>query len=187
MTQFKAIQNGFTLIELMIVVAIIGVLAAIAVPAYQDFIVRAKLSEVFVAASNVKAGVGDGFMTGNLAGVERFVDTWTARVATAAGKAEIKSKYIANIELSKAAAAPGQITITTASDGGGLTTGMPTEAQNKTIIFTPNIYGAVIVAGISGVVDWACATTTKNTATQRGLVSPNIGTLPAKYAPSECR
>jgi type IV pilus assembly protein PilA len=53
----KRIQNGFTLIELMIVVAIIGLLAAIALPAYQDYTVRAKVSELILAASSVRTSV----------------------------------------------------------------------------------------------------------------------------------
>ncbi len=53
----KKIQQGFTLIELMIVIAIIGILAAIALPAYQDYTVRAKVSEGAIAASAIKVGV----------------------------------------------------------------------------------------------------------------------------------
>lgn len=62
----KAIQKGFTLIELMIVVAIIGILAAIAIPAYQDYTIRAQVSEGLSLASDIKAGVAE-FMaqTGN--------------------------------------------------------------------------------------------------------------------------
>lgn len=55
----KAIQKGFTLIELMIVVAIIGILAAIAIPAYQDYTIRAQVSEGLSLASDVKAGVAE--------------------------------------------------------------------------------------------------------------------------------
>ena len=68
----RSLQKGFTLIELMIVVAIIGILAAVALPAYQDYTVRAKVSEVLLAASSAKtavaeaAQVGGGVMPGSL-------------------------------------------------------------------------------------------------------------------------
>src|SRR5215468_8135168 len=55
----KALQKGFTLIELMIVVAIIGILAAVALPAYQDYTIRAKVSELVLAASGFKTSVSE--------------------------------------------------------------------------------------------------------------------------------
>jgi type IV pilus assembly protein PilA len=75
----KKIQHGFTLIELMIVVAIIGILAAVALPAYQDYTVRAKVSEVVLAASSAKSAVAEWAQTKNaLPTAAEFVPVWTA-------------------------------------------------------------------------------------------------------------
>ena len=70
----KRTQQGFTLIELMIVVAIIGILAAIALPAYKDYTVRAKVSELILAADNAKTSIAEfaqsqGALTGSNAGL----------------------------------------------------------------------------------------------------------------------
>jgi len=59
----KSLQKGFTLIELMIVVAIIGILAAVALPAYQDYTVRAKASELILAASGARTAISEKFQT----------------------------------------------------------------------------------------------------------------------------
>lgn len=59
----KSLQKGFTLIELMIVVAIIGILAAVALPAYQDYTVRAKASELILAASSARTAISEKFQT----------------------------------------------------------------------------------------------------------------------------
>jgi type IV pilus assembly protein PilA len=59
----KSMQKGFTLIELMIVVAIIGILAAVALPAYQDYTVRARVSELILAGSSAKTGLSEGMQT----------------------------------------------------------------------------------------------------------------------------
>ena len=70
----KSVQKGFTLIELMIVVAIIGILAAVALPAYQDYTVRAKMSELVVAATSPKTLVSEAWQSDGLTGVTAAAD-----------------------------------------------------------------------------------------------------------------
>jgi type IV pilus assembly protein PilA len=106
----RSIQKGFTLIELMIVVAIIGILAAVALPAYQDYTVRAKITEGLTLASSAKLAVAENAGQGR-----NFVSGWTAPTATPA---------VASIAV---ADATGVITITyTAAAGGNTITLVPT-------------------------------------------------------------
>ena len=170
-------QKGFTLIELMIVVAIIGILAAVALPAYQDYTARAKISEAIIAASSPKSLISEAFQSDSLAGITAAATEYNARPTT-----EKSSKVVADIEIDDA---NGVITVTleTAANAG-----LPSDAGSTEITFTPNVQGAVPAAGAVGAIDWACASSTNTTATARGLaaVAP-ANALPAKYAPSECR
>ena len=74
----KKMQKGFTLIELMIVVAIIGILAAIAIPAYQDYTIRAKITEGLNLADSAKTAVAESFQSGGLVGITAASVSWNA-------------------------------------------------------------------------------------------------------------
>jgi len=153
-------QKGFTLIELMIVVAIIGILAAIALPAYQDYTKRAKMSELILAASACRTTITEVYQSGSSTSAPS-ANGWGCEVASGSG-----SKYVASVATSTA----GIVTVLAQNIDA-------TNIDGKGISLTP--YSDAAGANIMGTADfgkpvalWKC-----------GPVSG----LNQKYLPGSCR
>ncbi|MDH3459910.1 MAG: pilin [Burkholderiaceae bacterium] len=138
----KRVQQGFTLIELMIVVAIIGILAAVALPAYQDYTKRAKVSEVVLAASSCRTTITEVYQSAS--GSVPGADAWGCESASPT------SKYVKSISTSTA----GVVTVTAQNVGDTL-------IDDQTITLTPYSDDATVMAGDAdtgkSVYKWICA------------------------------
>ena len=177
----KAMQKGFTLIELMIVVAIIGILAAIALPAYQDYTVRTRITEGLTLASGAKAMVNEVATPNDLTVA---ANTWNAQQNNLGAT----SKYVTSVQI---APATGIITVLyNAANVGplGAANALGLYPYVKTNANTFVDLAAALGGANSGPVDWACTSATNATSTARTMgAAVTANGILAKYAPAECR
>ncbi|MGH8673147.1 MAG: pilin [Burkholderiales bacterium] len=154
----KRLQQGFTLIELMIVVAIIGILAAVALPAYQDYTIRAKMSEIILAMSACRTSITEVYQSG---GSAPLANGWGCEAAGAT------TKYVAGISSD----ANGVVQATVQNISG---------AVDTTVVSLAPLGGSGVLAtwtvnSGSGLFGWRCGSATDGTTTS------------AKYLPGSCR
>jgi type IV pilus assembly protein PilA len=161
----KTIQKGFTLIELMIVVAIIGILAAVALPAYQDYTVRAKMSEVILAASACRTSITEIYQSGN--SITQAANNWGCEVTTnTTGGA---SKYVSTIVTD----INGKVTVTV--QGFPASTAINSTVVTLVPMATATTPLAVASVGGTTVFAWRCGASGDGT------------TVNPKYLPGSCR
>ncbi|EPH8652515.1 pilin [Neisseria gonorrhoeae] len=157
----NTLQKGFTLIELMIVIAIVGILAAVALPAYQDYTARAQVSEAILLAEGQKSAVTEYYLNHG---------TWPEDNTSAgvASPGEIKGKYVKEVKVAK-----GVVTATMKSDG------VNKEIKDKKL--------SLWAKREAGSVKWFCGQPVKRDDTAAKAGTDNGGKIETKHLPSTCR
>ncbi len=160
--KMRPVQRGYTLIELMIVVAIIGILAAIALPAYQDYSKRAKLSEVILAASACRTLISEKYQTAASASLPS-AGSWGCESSTAS------SKYIRSVATDNNGGV-----IVTVQDIGDAT------IDGKTVSLVPTAAGRAAITAAAPLFEWVCG----NSAALNGGTA--VTTVPTAFLPVSC-
>lgn len=160
----KTLQKGFTLIELMIVVAIIGILAAIAIPAYQDYTIRAQVSEGMSLAAAAKAAVAETYLTTGEAPATR------AEAGMGGAATDTSGQYVSGVEVTA-----GEVIITYGNE-------VNDNIDGNVLVLTPFLTGDNSVA-------WRCGAgeDPANADAMDGDTGVAATTLEAQYLPASCR
>jgi type IV pilus assembly protein PilA len=163
----RQLQQGFTLIELMIVVAIIGILAAVALPAYQDYTKRAKMSEVVLAASACRTSITEVYQSGSASNAPG-ANGWGCEAGAGTSNASVTSKYVAAVTTD----ADGMVKVTAQGFNDSqidthFVTLTPMASASTKAVFATNVGQALF--------GWRCGSSADGT------------DIPAKYLPGSCR
>jgi len=163
----RSMQNGFTLIELMIVVAIIGILAAVALPAYQDYTKRAKLSEAVLAASSCRTPIAEVYQSGS-ASEPPGANGWGCEAGAGTSNPSTSTRYVAAVTTSVNGVV--RVTVQGSNDS---------QVDNHFVTLAPMATASVVAVFASDVgktlFGWRCG-------------SPADGTdIPSKFLPASCR
>ena len=156
----KTLQKGFTLIELMIVVAIIGILAAVALPAYQDYTIRAKMSEVILAMSSCRTSITEVYQSG---GSAPAANGWGCEITTASQQTKYVAGVTTDINGKVAATVQGISTVV----NGSVVTLTPLSTATTPAVFAPNSSQTLF--------GWRCGLSADGTSVSQ------------KYLPGSCR